>query len=121
MLGRLFVGPKGAVPTPETYSRVWSDARRAALTAEELERGLAAVPYNLRHACVSGWLAAVGDPAQVAERAGHSIDTLSGTYAKCLDGSAKRELKLILDSMPAQDPDDANEQGGDDDEGGEEF
>lgn len=106
--GRLFVGPRGGVPSQESYGRVWQKAREEALTPEELERGLAAVPYNLRHACVSGWLAAGVEVAQVAEWAGHSIETLLRIYAKCLDGSAKRAMKRILDSLPANDPEDAD-------------
>ncbi|WP_335991683.1 tyrosine-type recombinase/integrase [Glycomyces sp. MUSA5-2] len=100
--GELFVGPRGATPSRETYGRKWSEARAEALTPEELGRNLAAVPYNLRHACVSGWLAATGDPAQVAEWAGHSIETLLRIYAKCVDGSARRAMRRILDSMPAE-------------------
>ncbi|WP_100448825.1 tyrosine-type recombinase/integrase [Glycomyces xiaoerkulensis] len=101
--GRLFVGPKGAVPSQESYGRVWQKAREKALTPKELERGLAAVPYNLRHACVSGWLAAGVEVAQVAEWAGHSIETLLRVYAKCLDGSARRAERRILDVLPAND------------------
>lgn len=116
--GQLFIGPKGAVPSPETYGRKWADARKLALTPEELQRGLAEVPYNLRHACVSGWLAATGDPAQVAAWAGHSIETLLRIYAKCVDGSARRAMRRILEALPA---DDTGEQGKDREAREEEF
>lgn len=115
---RLFIGPKGAVPSPETYGRVWRKAREAALTEDELERNLATVPYNLRHACVSSWLAFGVEPNQVAEWAGHSVKTLLGTYAKCLEGSAERGKQRILDAFLAETageeakPQDGEEEGG---------
>ncbi|WP_112134483.1 tyrosine-type recombinase/integrase [Glycomyces dulcitolivorans] len=99
---RLFIGPKGAVPSPETYGRVWRKARVAALSEDELARELAAVPYNLRHACVSSWLALGVEPNQVAEWAGHSVKTLLGTYAKCLEGSADRGKQRILEAFLAE-------------------
>jgi len=37
---------------------------------------LARRPYDLRHAAVSLWLSAGVPPAQVAERAGHSVEVL---------------------------------------------
>jgi integrase len=43
-------------------------------------------PYDLRHAAVSTWLAAGVPAAEVAERAGHTVDVLLKVYAKCLDG-----------------------------------
>jgi integrase len=119
--GELFVGPRGAVPSQVTYGRKWNEARALALTPEELARKLAEVPYNLRHACVSGWLAATGDPAQVAEWAGHSIETLLRIYAKCVDGSARRAMRRILQAMPADDAESGPEQEKDAEEGGGEI
>lgn len=115
--GRLFVGPRGGVPSQETYGRVWQKTRKAALTPEELQRGLAAVPYNLRHACVSSWLAAGVEVAQVAEWAGHSIETLLRIYAKCVDGSAQRAKRRILDALPAKDSEEEDGHGDDDEDG----
>jgi integrase len=96
--GRLFVGPRGGIPSQDRYGDTWKAARKGGLTATELEHR----PYNLRHACVSGWLAAGVDPAQVAEWGPH-VETLLRIYAKCLDGNAERAKKLILESLPAED------------------
>jgi hypothetical protein len=48
------------------------------------------VPYALRHAAVSTWLRTCGDPARVAEWAGHSVAVLLRVYAKCIHGMEKR-------------------------------
>ena len=52
----------------------WALARQAALAEHEAASTMAARPYDLRHACVTGWLNATGDPAQVAAWAGHSVN-----------------------------------------------
>lgn len=117
--GRLFVGPRGGIPSQDRYGDTWQGARKEGLTATELERGIARAPYNLRHACVSGWLAAGVDPAQVAEWAGHSVETLLRIYAKCLDGNAERAKKLILESLPAEDEEPVTASDEDQDGGGE--
>ncbi|GAA4629805.1 hypothetical protein GCM10023196_052650 [Actinoallomurus vinaceus] len=41
-------------------------------------------PYDLRHTCLSIWLNVGIPPKQVAEWAGHSLDVLLRTYAKCM-------------------------------------
>jgi len=46
---------------------------------------LAKTPYDLRHAALSTWLNGGVPPATVAEWAGHSVEVLLRTYAKCLD------------------------------------
>lgn len=55
---------------------------------------------DLRHACLSTWLNGGVAPAQVAEWAGHSVEVLLRTYARCLDGQhdiAKRRIMEALD------------------------
>jgi integrase len=42
--------------------------------------------YDLRHACVSTWLAAGVPSTQVAEWAGHSVAVLHQIYAKVIAG-----------------------------------
>jgi integrase len=106
---RLFVGPQGGVLSTDRVGKVWREIRPHALTEEELKRDLAKVPYNLRHACVSNWLAAGIDPAQVAEWAGHSVETLLEEYVKCLDGNAERAKRRLLQALAEED--DGNEGG----------
>lgn len=56
--GRLFRSLTGGDLSESTIGRVWDKARKAALTPEEYASPLARRPYDLRHACVSTWLAA---------------------------------------------------------------
>ncbi|ORT47162.1 integrase [Frankia sp. KB5] len=42
--------------------------------------------YSLRHACLSGWLAAGVPPTRVAQWAGHTVQMLLTIYAQCIDG-----------------------------------
>lgn len=56
------------------------------MTADEAANSMAARPYDLRHACVTGWLNATGDPAQVAAWAGHSPNVLLRVYVRCIVG-----------------------------------
>jgi integrase len=84
--GRLFRSPNGGVVGSATYARVWHLARALALTPTQFTSPLAARPYDLRHAAVSTWLGAGVPAAEVAERAGHSVEVLSKVYAKCIHG-----------------------------------
>ncbi|MGL5825318.1 MAG: hypothetical protein ACRCYU_10955, partial [Nocardioides sp.] len=77
------------------YRRVWDRARRIALTAEQEGSLLARRPYDLRHAAVSTWLNAGVSPMRVAEWAGHSVDVLLKTYAKCVDGHEDADLVRV--------------------------
>lgn len=117
--GRLFVtrvgrGGNGGVPIAgpfqnpvnmKTVYRVWEAARAEALTPRQYASDLARRPYDLRHACVSTWLSAGVAPAQVAKWAGHSIDVLMKTYAKCLDdqeNAAKKRIEALLNGTRDQ-------------------
>ena len=85
--GRLFVGERNDAELPKlTIVRAWQRARVAAFTAEVVASPLARSPYDLRHAAVSTWLNGGVPPTTVAEWAGHSVEVLLKTYAKCLDG-----------------------------------
>lgn len=93
--GRLFIGVRGSELSKVTYRRAWTNARKTALTAQQLASPLARRPYDLRHACLSTWLNAGVPPTQVAEWAGHSVEVLLRIYAKCLVGQheiAKRRI-----------------------------
>ena len=48
--------------------------------------GLARRPYDLRHAALSLWLNAGGDPAQIAARAGNSVTVPLTVYSHCIHG-----------------------------------
>jgi len=84
--GRLFRSLLGGDLAESTIARVWDKARKAALTEEEYASKLARRPYDLRHACVSTWLAAGVPSTQCAEWAGHSVAVLHQIYAKVIAG-----------------------------------
>ncbi|MFJ9415084.1 hypothetical protein ACIRPT_13055 [Streptomyces sp. NPDC101227] len=99
--GRLFRAARGGVLLSKEYPEVWKDARKAALTEEQAATPLAGVPYSLRHAGVSLWLASGVDPTEVARRAGHSVAVLYRFYAKVLDGKRDQANQLIDDALGA--------------------
>jgi integrase len=85
--GRLFRGLKDGQPVnPTVYTDAWKRARVIGLSPEQAASPLAGRPYDLRHAAVSTWLAAGVSPADVAARAGQSVEVLLKVYTKCLDG-----------------------------------
>jgi integrase len=71
--------------------------------------------YDLRHACLTGWLNSGVPPAQVTEWAGNSVPVLLSTYAKCLSGQEADYRRRIVESFrtrpdltpPADDPEHA--------------
>jgi hypothetical protein len=76
--GRLFRSEHGGLVDENAYLTIWNLARLHTLTPAQLCTGLAEVPYDLRHARQSIWLAAGVNPAQVAEWAGNSVNDSSG-------------------------------------------
>jgi integrase len=96
--GRVFIGPRGGLMTDRAYLKVFHAARAQALTSEEASSPLLDVPYALRHAAVSTWLRTAGDPARVAEWAGHSVAVLLRVYAKCIHGMEKEALRRIWEA-----------------------
>ncbi|WP_411092189.1 hypothetical protein [Streptomyces sp. 049-1] len=56
---------------------------------------LAAIPYDLRHACVSFWLRSGVSLAETARRAGQSVAVPQRYYAKVLDGEEAKMNALI--------------------------
>jgi len=105
--GKLFTGVKGGELPDITIRRSWSAARAEVLTEEEQASPLAKRIYDLRSACLSLWLNAGVPPTQVAAWAGHSVEVLLRSYAKCIDGQdaiAKRRITEALsehDNAPA--------------------
>ena len=70
--GRLFRCTRGGMLSESVYGRAWHAARHAALSPELAATPLARRPYDLRHAALSLWLNAIGEPAEVAARARNS-------------------------------------------------
>ncbi|MEV3873624.1 site-specific integrase [Streptomyces sp. NPDC049906] len=93
--GRLFSAVRGGPVRSQEYGVVWKEARRKALTASQVASPLAAIPYDLRHACVSFWLRSGVSLAETARRAGQSVAVLQRYYAKVLDGEEERMNALI--------------------------
>lgn len=100
--GRLFRAAGGGRVRSTEYTEIWQSAREKALSAEERETPLAAVPYSLRHAGVSLWIKAGVDPVEVARRAGHSPAVLWRFYAKILRGVQHHANELISQALADQ-------------------
>lgn len=97
--GRLFRGLAGGELAESTIARVWDKARAAALCEEEYASKLVRRPYDLRHACVSTWLAAGVPSTQCAEWAGHSVAVLHQVYAKVIGGLENAARERIEKAM----------------------
>ena len=105
--GRLFRGTRGGSLSESVYGRAWHAARALALGPDLAASGLARRPYDLRHAALSLWLNAGGDPAQIAARAGNSVSVLLTVYTHCIHGQdhvlnqqIDHVLKPFLESGP---------------------
>lgn len=90
--------PKPNIVTDRAYLKVFHEARTEAFTDAEAASLIARRPYDLRHAAVSTWLNATGNPAQVAEWAGHTVDVLMRVYAKCVAGQQDEAKRRILEA-----------------------
>jgi integrase len=97
--GKLFTGVRGGELASVVCRRAWIAAREAALTKEQQASPLARRIYDLRHACLSGWLNVGVPPTQVAKWAGHSVDVLLRIYAKCIDGQDETAKRRIVEAL----------------------
>ncbi|MEV0602310.1 tyrosine-type recombinase/integrase [Streptomyces sp. NPDC050315] len=97
--GRLFQAVRHGRVRSTEYTDMWKEARKKALTPEEVKTPLADVPYSLRHAGVSLWIKAGVDPVEVARRAGHSVAVLWKFYAKILRGQEQKSNQLIDEAL----------------------
>lgn len=98
--GRLFRAMRSDAPlSSSVYGRAWERARTATFTEQVLASPLAKRPYDLRHAAVSTWLNATGDPTRVAEWAGHTVSVLLRVYAKCLDGGEAEARRRVAERL----------------------
>jgi hypothetical protein len=97
--GRLFPGTHGGMLSESVYGRTWHAARHAALSPELAATPLARRPYDLRHAALSLWLNATGEPAEVAARAGNSARVLYEVYLHCTHGQDDAVSQQIEDAL----------------------
>jgi integrase len=97
--GRLFFNERRGILGSTTYSRAWEEARHLALTPAQAASPLAGRPYDLRHAALTTWLNAGVPPAEVAKRAGNSVEVLLKRYAGCIDGQQDAINKRIEDQL----------------------
>ncbi len=99
--GRLFPGTRGGMLSEPVCGRAWHAARHAALSPELAATPLARRLYDLRHAALSLWLNAAGEPAEVAARAGNSARVLYEVYLHCTDGQDDTVSQRIEDALDA--------------------
>ena len=83
------------------YGRVWGKDRTAVFVPEVVASPLSKRPYDLRHACVSTWLAAGVEPTRVSAWAGHSVAVLLRVYAKFLDGGEQDARAKVVRMLGA--------------------
>src|SRR5271166_2797193 len=105
--GRLFRGTRGGPLSGSVYGRAWQSARTLALGPELAASGLARRPYDLRHAALSLWLNAGGDPAQIAARAGNSVAVLLTVYSHCIHGQddlLNQQIGHVLEPSAGRGP-----------------
>jgi integrase len=87
--------PYESLVSDKSIYRAWAAAREQVLTSKQVASELGRRPYDLRHACLTGWLNAGVPPAQVAMWAGHSTRVLLDVYAGCIDGGEDAAMALI--------------------------
>lgn len=106
--GRLFFTERGGIVGSTTYHKVRKEARALALPPVLIKTPLAARPYDLRHSALSAWLCSGADPAEVAQRAGNSIEVLLTRYAKCLydrQSITNQRIEHLLNAYEPTPPD----------------
>lgn len=89
-----------AVRSPRACTVVCGRKHARKHSPAEVDSPLARRRYDLRHACVTTWLNAGVDPAQVAEWAGHSVAVLLRVYVRCIVGRdeiAKKRIERALE------------------------
>ena len=106
---KLFTGVRGGDLSAIVVRKGWSTARLEVLgenvtkadgTTTRVVRVITGKKiYDLRHACLTGWLNSGVPPAQVAEWAGNSAPVLLATYAKCISGQEDDYKRRIEEGL----------------------
>ena len=104
----LFRAVRGGPVHESEYGEIWANARAAALSPGQVASPLAKRPYDLRHAGVSFLLQSGVDPAEIARRAGHSVNVLLKFYAKVVFGTRARSNRRIQEAL--EDAESADEE-----------
>lgn len=60
---------------------------------------MAGRPYDLRHACITGWLNAGVPIAEVARRVGNTPEVINRRYHGCIDGHEEAANAKIAKSL----------------------
>jgi integrase len=102
--GLLFHGTRGGLLSESVYGRTWHHARTIALGPRVAATPLARRPYDLRHAALSLWLNADGEPAQIAARAGNSVHVLLTVYTHCIHGHNHTLNQHIANAIEPSSP-----------------
>ena len=90
---------------PSTWWQVWQKVRAASLTPGQLASPLMKRPYDLRHSGVTWRLNSGVPPAEIAAWAGHSVEVLMRTYARCVTGMEDVWIARMDKTLhPEQDP-----------------
>jgi integrase len=97
--GRLFRGTRGGILSESVYGRAWHTARQDALGPGLAATPLARRPHDLRHAALSLWLNASGQPAEIAARAGTSTGVLHDVYLHCITNRDDLVSQQIEDAL----------------------
>ncbi len=97
--GRLFRSEHGNPLQPSTWWRVWQKTRELSLTPAQAASPLLQRPYDLRHSGVTWRLNSGVPPTEVAAWAGHSVEVLMRTYAKCMTGMEDIWITRMNDAL----------------------
>jgi len=97
--GRLFRSENGNPLQPSTWWRVWQKTRELSLTPTQTASPLLQRPYDLRHSGVTWRLNSGVPPPEVAAWAGHSVEVLMRTYAKCMTGMEEVWINRMNDTL----------------------
>jgi integrase len=102
--GRLFRSENGNPIQPSTWWRVWQKVRVLSLTPQQRATPLLRRPYDLRHSGVTWRLNSGVPPTEVAAWAGHSVEVLMRTYAKCMTGLEHVWITRMNGALHLEDP-----------------
>jgi integrase len=103
--GRMFRSENGNPLQPSTWWRVWQKVREYSLTPVQVASPLLKRPYDLRHSGVT-WRLNSGVPStEVAAWAGHSVEVLMRTYAKCMAGMEGVWIARMNNALHLEHPD----------------